>query len=157
MQPSGGSSSQTLSSILFTFRSAPYHLCHLHFVSTSIPKFTITPINSRTGTRTVKLILFSLHPSRNPEHQHSPSFSNSFQITDLPSPPPELSRTSPRQSFSDYNFPSLSLLPSILVLIERLRRECPNKTSGAGIFLAAYLDGLRYGECPLTYAQKGEE
>ncbi|KAF8423855.1 ribosomal protein S27a-domain-containing protein [Tirmania nivea] len=35
--------------------------------------------------------------------------------------------------------------------IERLRRECPNKTCGAGVFMAAMHNRQYCGRCHLTY------
>jgi len=36
--------------------------------------------------------------------------------------------------------------------VERLRRECPHETCGAGIFMAAHKDRHYCGKCGLTYA-----
>lgn len=36
--------------------------------------------------------------------------------------------------------------------VERLRRECPKETCGAGIFMAAHKDRHYCGKCGLTYA-----
>ena len=41
--------------------------------------------------------------------------------------------------------------------IERLRRECPSETCGAGTFMAAHPDQFYCGKCTLTYVQEGEE
>lgn len=45
--------------------------------------------------------------------------------------------------------------------VTRLRRECPNATCGAGIFMASHFDRQYCGRCHLTYvfnkAQKDEE
>ena len=41
--------------------------------------------------------------------------------------------------------------------IERLRRECPSETCGAGIFMAAHPDRFYCGKCTLTYVQEGKE
>merc|ERR1712189_96015 len=35
--------------------------------------------------------------------------------------------------------------------ITRLRRECPNETCGAGVFMAAHFDRQYCGRCHLTY------
>ncbi|TXB98903.1 hypothetical protein FocTR4_00013337, partial [Fusarium oxysporum f. sp. cubense] len=35
--------------------------------------------------------------------------------------------------------------------IERLRRECPSDTCGAGVFMAAMQDRQYCGRCHLTY------
>jgi len=35
--------------------------------------------------------------------------------------------------------------------IERLRRECPNETCGAGVFMAAMSNRQYCGRCHLTY------
>ncbi|CAO3665976.1 unnamed protein product [Rhizopus stolonifer] len=41
--------------------------------------------------------------------------------------------------------------------ITRLRRECPNTTCGAGVFMAKHKDRQYCGKCHLTYVfQKGE-
>ncbi|KAI8991626.1 ribosomal protein S27a-domain-containing protein [Mycotypha africana] len=41
--------------------------------------------------------------------------------------------------------------------ITRLRRECPNATCGAGVFMAKHQDRQYCGKCHLTYVfQKGE-
>ncbi|KAI9485727.1 MAG: ribosomal protein S27a-domain-containing protein [Benjaminiella poitrasii] len=41
--------------------------------------------------------------------------------------------------------------------ITRLRRECPNATCGAGVFMAKHSDRQYCGKCHLTYVfQKGE-
>ncbi|EIE75726.1 hypothetical protein G6F55_010477 [Rhizopus delemar] len=41
--------------------------------------------------------------------------------------------------------------------ITRLRRECPNATCGAGVFMAKHKDRQYCGKCHLTYVfQKGE-
>ncbi|RCI04143.1 ribosomal 40S subunit protein S27A [Rhizopus stolonifer] len=41
--------------------------------------------------------------------------------------------------------------------VTRLRRECPNATCGAGVFMAKHKDRQYCGKCHLTYVfQKGE-
>lgn len=37
--------------------------------------------------------------------------------------------------------------------IERLRKECPADTCGAGVFMAAHADRVYCGKCGLTYAK----
>merc|ERR1711913_90337 len=43
--------------------------------------------------------------------------------------------------------------------ITRLRRECPNKACGAGVFMASHFDRQYCGKCNLTYVfnKPGEE
>lgn len=41
--------------------------------------------------------------------------------------------------------------------VQRLRRECPADTCGAGIFMAAHADRFYCGKCTLTYVQEGKE
>lgn len=38
--------------------------------------------------------------------------------------------------------------------IERLRRECPADTCGAGVFMAAHKDRVYCGKCGLTYVHE---
>lgn len=38
--------------------------------------------------------------------------------------------------------------------IERLRRECPADTCGAGVFMAAHSDRVYCGKCSLTYVHE---
>jgi len=41
--------------------------------------------------------------------------------------------------------------------IQRLRRECPAQTCGAGLFMAAHFDRQYCGKCTLTYVYKNQD